>query len=228
MFVQCFFHYLAHILLSRDEHIIQNLPARADLPAFALFVCLCSVPVFAYFPLFIEHRWNSLCINLMCVDRAASRVKLNWQTTWKARDHTVLQTNCGFFFSPLYFPFPICPRFSDYLYFFTPHSALFPPTNTLFDPPPGLLCAVSGEVGWPDSTDKVPIHKGPCQVLPSACQQPGFPFPPLARLDREALSFVDSSAGLPRFFFDVRSRQDGIFVPSRYLTCLPVHAGMCL
>ncbi|PYH51148.1 uncharacterized protein BO96DRAFT_198388 [Aspergillus niger CBS 101883] len=66
-----------------------------------LHLCLCSVPVFAYFPLFIEHRWNSLCINLMCVDRAASRVKLNWQTTWKARDHTVFRLIVAFSF-PLF------------------------------------------------------------------------------------------------------------------------------
>ncbi|RAH54984.1 hypothetical protein BO85DRAFT_89189 [Aspergillus piperis CBS 112811] len=177
-----------------------------------LHLCHYSVPVLPCFPLFMEHLLESLCINLMCVDRAASRGKHYWQTTWKTRDHTVSRLIVAFLFSfpSLLLFFLICRCFSDY-YFFTPHSALFPPTNTLFDPPPGPLCAVSGEMGWSNSTDKAPIHKGPCQVLRPASNR-GFPPP----------------HGLPRFFFDVRPRQDGIFVPSRYLACLSVHADMCL
>ncbi|PWY73925.1 hypothetical protein BO83DRAFT_20641 [Aspergillus eucalypticola CBS 122712] len=38
------FYYLAHILLSREEHIIQNLPARADLPASAFVSLFCTCP----------------------------------------------------------------------------------------------------------------------------------------------------------------------------------------
>lgn len=44
VFYFCLFYYLAHILLSRDEHIIQNLPARADLPASAFVSLFCTCP----------------------------------------------------------------------------------------------------------------------------------------------------------------------------------------